>query len=165
MKTRRSFIKETLGCICGFIGISTVKARNNFSIKPECGGDSESRVEIEYLYLLMGNASLFGIQRQDPGQSLTTVIEAPFFIYWDGYKGHRRNCPMGNIEIDLVGFIGEYHLLQNIDIDKLTNWIISHLIAIPDHKRTQKFVLGEMAWKARISLETVKTLQKEQKNT
>jgi len=150
-------MKKTLGCICGFIGISSTKAGNNFSIKPK----SKRSVEIEYLYRLGGYARPFGIQRQDPNQSLTMVLEAPFIIYWNGWKRHRKGCPMGNVEIDLAGFTEKRHLLQNIDVNKLTDWIISHLTAIPDHKRVQRFVIGEMAWEARISLETVKLLQKD----
>ena len=137
--------------------VGTFKTGNKIPIKPKSGGD----VEIEYLYRLGGCARPFGIQRQDPNQSLTMVIEAPFIIHWDGWRGNRKRCPMGNVEIDLTDFGKERHLLQNVDINKLTNWIILHLTAIPDHKRVQKFVIGEMAWEARISTETVKTLQKD----
>jgi len=157
METRRGFMKKVLGCIVSFIGIGSVKAGNSLPIKTK----NKGKVEIEYLYLLGGNARPFGIQRQDPNQSLTMVLEAPFVIHWDGWKGHRKGCPMGNIEIDLVNFIDEHHLIRNIDTDKLTDWIIPHLTAIPDHKRVQRFVIGKMAWEARICPDTVKLLQKD----
>ena len=155
MKTRRTFLKGLLGFVGGFIGLDLVKAGITSPTK------NKGKIQIEYLYLLGGTISPWGIQRQDPNQSLTMVIEAPFVIYWEGRKGNRKGCPMGNIEINLIEIGDKTPLLRNIDTDKLTGWIIPHLTALPKSRRIRKYIVGEMAWAARISLETVETLQKD----
>lgn len=155
MNTRRSFMKTVLGCVGGLLGINVIKAETIPSEKTKDSG----KVEIEYLSFLGGNITPFMIQHQATTQALTLILEAPFIIYWDGWKGHRKGCPMGNIEIDLRE-VKNKTLIRNIDPDKLTNWIISHLAVLPKSTRVQKYVVGEMAWVARISLDTVKTLQK-----
>ena len=150
-------MKQVLGGIGCLLGIGSVKATTFQSVKT----GKKGKIEIEYLSLLGGNINPLIIQRQIPNQALTMVIEAPFIIYWDGWNGSRKGCPMGNVEINLVDIGDERHLIKNLDKDKLTDWIIPHLTAIPDRKRVHKYVVNEMAWEARLSLDTVKLLQKD----
>ena len=157
METRRSFMKKVLGCIGGFIGLSLTKAGNSFPIKTKYKG----KVRIAYLSVLGGGANPLIVQHQDKTQALMMVLEAPFIIYWDGV--HKKNSPMGNVEINLLEIGDERHLIRNLDVTKLTDWIIPQLAAIPESKRVRKYVVGEMAWEARLSIKALRFLQKDGK--
>lgn len=156
-------MKQVLGGVGCLLGIGKTKATTFRPVKT----GKKGKIEIEFLSLLAGNVNPFLIQHQVPNRAFftamatTMILEAPFIIYWDGWDGSRKGCPIGNVEINLVDIGVERHLVKNLDKDKLTDWIISHLAAIPDRKRVHKYVVDEMAWETRLSLETIKLLQKD----
>ncbi len=120
----------------------------------------ERKIRIEYLYLICGNLSPFSFRYRSDADAFPDMYEAPFVIHWEGFKGSRKGCPMGNIELLIKKFEGEIYLIKNLDIDKLTAWIIQQLIACPISVRVQKYAVNEKAWVVQLSPDTTRLLQK-----
>lgn len=118
----------------------------------------DQKIDIEFFASLGGYSKPFIFQHRGDDKPLPTILEAPFIIYWDGWKGSRKDCNRGtgNVEINLVECKDDFNLVRNIDEDKFINWITGELRNVPEDKREQE-------WVQRISLDTLKLWQKEPK--
>ncbi len=154
METRRNFVKGLLGLVGGFIGIDLVKAGNNHPTETK----NKGKVQIEYFCYLAGSSNPFMMQHREVQQTVPVILECPVIIHWEGWKykslgGQRRlsrkGCPVGCLEITIKECVGNFHLLNNVDEAKLTNWIVQELEKVPENKRNHP-------WVRRVSLDTIK---------
>lgn len=154
MKTRRNFVKGLLGFIGGLTGVNLTKAGN---ISP-VGTKNKGKVEIEYFCYLAGSSNPFMMQHRGVQQTVPVILECPVIIHWEGWKYKsldgqrvlsRKGCPVGCLEITIKECVGNFHLLNNVDEAKLTNWIVQELEKVPVGKRSQP-------WVRQVSLNTIK---------
>ena len=149
MKTRRNFVKGLFGLAGGLIGINLVKA----DIPSPTKVKNKRRIQIEFFSCLCSNGNFLPFMFQHRGEQeiVPTILEVPFVIHWEGWnwKGNRKGCPMGCLEITIKECIDNFHVFKKINEAKLTNWIVHELENVPINKRNQE-------WVQRVSITTIK---------
>lgn len=107
------------------------------------------KIEIEFFVHLAGGGQPFMFQHRGEKEAVPVILECPVVVHWEGWEGNRDGSTMGCLEIPIEECMGNFHMFKNIDYDKLLNWILQELEALPEDKRKQE-------WVRRVSVDTIK---------